>query len=213
MFGRPFTIKLFSRRDEVASENEEQLALLDNECLKFLYCDNFKWNPIHEGLDCKFEKGRTDDTVKALDEHQFEAVLELKKDMPVVLLVNLDFGAGLINGSQGFITGFEEHSWSRLPDSLGSHANHKEELISRFVDKAGRQRWPIVRFPDAGGREVTIYPHSMICELGDGGDLDRDYSLLSRTQIPLTAGWAITIHESQGMTLSNLEINLARAFE
>ena len=212
-FEQPFTIKLFPRLDDVALENEKQLALLDHECLEFLCFDHFKWNRDHKGLDSKNERGIYDHTLRALDEHQMEALLELKKDMPVVLLVNLDFSAGLINGSQGFITGFREHNSGIIPDSSGAHAKHKHHLIEKFIAKAGYPRWPIVRFPDAGGREVTIYPQCMITELGDGGDRDNEYSLLSRTQIPLTAGWAITIHKSQGMTLSQVEVNLARSFE
>ncbi|KAJ5064036.1 hypothetical protein J3E74DRAFT_309206, partial [Bipolaris maydis] len=40
-----------------------------------------------------------------------------------------------------------------------------------------------------------------------------DPSLLSRTQIPLIAGYAITVHKSQGMTLDRVIVNLRDAFE
>lgn len=33
-----------------------------------------------------------------------------------------------------------------------------------------------------------------------------------RTQIPLTAGWALTIHKSQGMTLEMAEIDVSMSF-
>ncbi|EPE04331.1 atp-dependent dna helicase pif1 [Ophiostoma piceae UAMH 11346] len=84
--------------------------------------------------------------------------------------------------------------------------------------------WPIVRFfadshgptDDAGHaappaffpHPVTIYPSCSVSELGVG----EPYSFLSRTQIPLAPGWAVTIHKSQGLTLDRVTVNLSRAF-
>lgn len=208
-------IKLFPRRDEVTSENETQLALIDNECLEFNCIDKFKWNPKHEALERLRERGTHERTLKALDEHAFDAKLELKKGMPVILLVNLDLKAGLINGSQGYLVGFEDHDTKKFPDLRGAHACRRERMVKRFVKHAYYHRWPIVRFPGAGGRQLTIYPYCMMDQLGDVDERDpKDYySLLSRTQIPLLAAWAITIHKSQGMTLDRAEVNLSRAFD
>ena len=36
---------------------------------------------------------------------------------------------------------------------------------------------------------------------------------LVRTQVPLKLAWALTVHKSQGMTLSRVEVQLANAFE
>jgi hypothetical protein len=37
----------------------------------------------------------------------------------------------------------------------------------------------------------------MVTELGDESGPNPDYTLLSRTQIPLMAAWAMTIHRAQ----------------
>lgn len=49
----------------------------------------------------------------------------------------------------------------------------------------------------------------MVNELGD----DEPYNLLSRTQIPLTAAWAMTVHKAQGMTFSRVIVDLKHTFE
>lgn len=46
-------------------------------------------------------------------------------------------------------------------------------------------------------------------ELGD----ESPHSLLSRTQIPLMAAWAMTTHKSQGMTLNRVVVDLSKSFE
>jgi ATP-dependent DNA helicase PIF1 len=67
--------------------------------------------------------------------------------------------------------------------------------------------WPRVRFHN--GKKRTIFPTCIVTSLGDR----EPYSLLSRTQIPLVAGWAMTVHKSQGMTMDRVIINLSKVFE
>lgn len=207
-------IKLFPTRGEVAEENETQLDLLDGHQLTFYSYDNFDWNPKHTELKSKSEPGTYEHSLKALDEHSLVDRLDMKIGMPVILLVNLDIDAGLINGSQGILVGFEHHDSAKLPDLLGSHTGARQRLTQHYIHNAETKEWPIVRFPDSGNQERTIYPRCMMNEMGDiGEDEDENqYSLLSRTQIPLAAAWAITIHKSQGMTLSRLQVDLSRAF-
>lgn len=40
-----------------------------------------------------------------------------------------------------------------------------------------------------------------------------DQKNATRTQVPLKLAWALTVHKSQGMTISRLEVNLEDAFD
>jgi ATP-dependent DNA helicase PIF1 len=159
--------------------------------------------------------------------------LQLKQSQRVVLLANIDPAAGLVNGAQGTIIDFkpyEEKDLPKAPDKRGEdgglrgdHAKYREGQIKTFGISNNRQAWPVVQF--LNGVTRTIFAECMPNELGT----EQPYCLLSRTQIPLTAGYAITIHKSQvgqdaethlpvltdyqGMTLERVTVDLARAFE
>ncbi|KID86137.1 ATP-dependent DNA helicase PIF1 [Metarhizium guizhouense ARSEF 977] len=55
----------------------------------------------------------------------------------------------------------------------------------------------------------TIYAECIVTSIGD----EKRYALVHRTQIPLMAAWAMTIHKSQGLTLDRVIVDLTRAFE
>lgn len=200
-------VKLFPTRDEVGRVNDAEMACLEGRSLKLDCLDNLFWNRGHVDLEKKFERGLYRHTLLALEEHRFEPILEMKKAMLVILLINLDFDAGLINGSQGVIVGFETCNDDSLPKQYGEYKARKKGLIREFVKRAVVCEWSIVQFQN--GEKRTIYAHCMMSELGDS----EPYSLLSRTQVPLVAAWAMTIHKSQGMTLSRVIIDLSRTFQ
>ena len=200
-------VRLFPTRAEVGQVNDAEMALLKGRSLKLNCLDNFFWNREHVDLENKSERGQSGHTLLALEEHRFEPVLEMKENMLVALLINLDFDAGLINGSQGLIVGFETHNDDSLPKQHGDYKARRQGLIREFVKRAVVCEWPIVQFQN--GVKRTIYAHCMMSELGDS----EPYSLLSRTQIPLVAAWAMTIHKSQGMTLSRVIVDLRRTFQ
>lgn len=83
--------------------------------------------------------------------------------MLVVLLHNLDIGAGLVNGSQGTIQGFEDYDPKKLPKALnnrdkrdgfttpgvqvlqGDHAVFRECQLREYANSMEYKAWPIVR--------------------------------------------------------------------
>lgn len=217
-------VKLFSTREEVRRINQENFNRLQTRKLTFICHDYFYWNEEHRNLQWKSQRSRHDDSLTALQEHRFDVRVDLKEGMLVILLVNLDLPNGLVNGSQGIITGFDPYDAAKLPkaessrrgtevitspvQSLGGeHAALKEEQIKKFIERAAEKAWPIVRFNNGVTR--TIYADCTVNELGDS----KPYSLLSRTQIPLTAAWAMSIHKSQGMTLNRVIVDLSKSFE
>lgn len=141
----------------------------------------------------------------SLRDHRYEREIRLKKGMLVVLLYNLDLGSGLVNGSQGTIQRFEDYDNEKMPKAAnsrrdamylgptlqGDYAAYRETRIKEFAKQMPFKAWPVVRF--LNGVERTIYAECTVNELGDKAP----HSLLSRTQIPLAAAWAMTTHKSQ----------------
>jgi ATP-dependent DNA helicase PIF1 len=143
--------------------------------------------------------------------------VQLKQNQRVVLQANLEPSAGLVNGAQGMIIEFQNFDEKALPraptkkgedgELRGDYAVYRQEQIKSFASANGCQPWPVVRFTN--GITRTIFADCTVNVLGN----DEPYCKLSRTQIPLTAGYAITVHKSQGMTLDRVIVDLARAFE
>lgn len=158
-----------------------------------------------------FFPSRTQLTISQKD-HRYDAYTELKEGMRVVLQSNLRPQSGLVNGAQGTIIAFEPFNPDRLPrkakdpDDMegtlrGPHAGYAQHQIKAFAKDNGHQPWPIVLFDN--GLKESIYADCAYSELGneevagENKQQEPDPSLLSRTQIPLIAGYAITVHKSQ----------------
>lgn len=233
-------IKLFARRDDVDRINNENISKLPSQAITYKCVDHFDWK-IHHRDDTSLEKNARpgdDGTLTALKEHRYEVYVHLKEDMRIVLQANLEPSMGLVNGSQGTIIGFEPFDDKRLPRKAenrseaaasgvaftrGAYARYFEEQIKIYGKENRRQPWPIVKFDN--GLTRTIFADCTASELGN----EEPFSLLSRTQIPLMAGYAITVHKSQvrsftslpdymltmhqGMTLERVIVDLSRAFE
>ena len=116
-----------------------------------------------------------------------EGRILLRKGAQVMLLRNLDVIAGLVNGARGVIVDFR---W-----------NHSDQ--SRHVGGQHSDEFPVVKF--LGGAEHVIEPAEYKLEQGSE-------TLASRWQVPLRLAWGITVHKSQGMTISLLQIDLGRMF-
>ena len=204
-------VRLFPRKAEVKAVNDEEIAKLPGLGLTYFCVDNFWRHPKHDTLRNKGKRcsGPMSHTLMDLKEHSLEPELVLKEGMLVILVPNWDLDSGLANGSQGTIVGFEKNDPKLFPEVPRDrkYAGRRNGLARVFVKQTAVKEWPIVQF--LNGKKRTIYPRCMMNELGDE---EEEYSLLSRTQIPLTAAWAMTVHKAQGMTLSRVVVDLRHSF-
>lgn len=206
--------QLLCTRNEVDPINKDKFdAITGFQKRQYRVLDGFDCRERHAHEFRRYFETQPDTTLKVHKNHQLELVVNLKETMQVMLQVNLDIRAGLVNGSQGVICGWEKIDLVRLPELTGEHSDVRQHFVRLFTIQhlklypdAEDQVWPVVKFNN--GQTRTIYPWCVANAVG----LDAPYSFLQRTQIPLVPGWAITVHKSQGMTLERVIVNLTSAF-
>lgn len=218
--------KLFCTRREVAQVNRENFDRLKTPKHEYSALDGFL---AHDKMLLElpqYTERFPDGTLVACRDQRLEPRVTLRGGMLVILQVNLDIKGGLVNGSQGIICGFETFCPDKLPkasskenESLppqqrfsGEHAKLRETQIHGFMAQQQRnpqmaKAWPRVLFHN--GQKRVIYASCVVNSVGN----EEPYSLLHRTQVPLIAGWAMSVHRSQGMTLDRVIVDLSHAFE
>ncbi|KAK2744860.1 ATP-dependent DNA helicase pif1 [Colletotrichum kahawae] len=220
--------ELYATRKEVETHNNKENQKNKNRARKYYCLDDF-CGP--ENSDGELPEEFIDYTVlnqmamapasqkplKCLDDHRYAMCSELKVDMPVILLANIDLGAGLCNGRQGKIIGFKPladmprepsgQNYKHDPDGF-IVARHRYDHMMKFItSEATPHEFPEVEFTN--GIRRIIGPDTTANNIGRTSP----YWLLSRTQIPLIPGWSMTIHKSQSLTLDRVTANLSKTFE
>jgi len=110
--------------------------------------------------------------------------LDLKRGAQCLLTKNMP-ELRLVNGSRGVVAGFEE-----------VHCDP-------YGVPAGKYLCPVVQFDS--GQRLAVQPASFF-QAGPGG-------AVVRIAWPLKLAWALTVHKSQGMSLSRAELMLSDAFD
>ena len=183
---------LFTRRGEVDSINATHLKKLTTE--KKTYSATTVFNPITQTLGLSKASLEVEAAVQALDKvAAYSVELTLAVGAQVMLLTNINPGAGLVNGSRGVVVGFERPSKESEEGDLSGG-----KLPTKHIDVL----FPVVRFK--GGKQLIQF-HDW--EL-------QEFPGVKRQQIPLKLAYAITIHKAQGATLDCALIDVGgRTFE
>jgi len=116
--------------------------------------------------------------------------LALCEGARVILTKNLRVEKGFVNGIMGIVRGF---IW-RAGADIATDQPHGVR-----VEFDGEKGQPSPDAPEERSRCVLIFPVTSYYDFE--GDECR------RTQFPLKLGWAITIHKSQGLTLSRAVVH------
>jgi ATP-dependent DNA helicase PIF1 len=143
----------------------------------------------------------------------FDQRVRLKTNTQVMLRYNLSTDMGLCNGTRGIVKGFVDVADPEAVKELGRSGVSTFGLgaATLMAHRFGTVL-PVVSFVIADESEpfVTVVgPQQVSGDDTYGGNR----SSFEITQIPLTHAWAITIHKSQGMTLTYVRMDLSRCFE
>jgi ATP-dependent DNA helicase PIF1 len=113
----------------------------------------------------------------------------------VLLLANLDTENGLCNGTRGVVTSFCDTRIDDVEVPSSGTAFVRANPILPVVDYVVR------------GKKITrvVFPHAWTTDTLEGAHAQV-------LQIPLKHSWAFTVHKSQGMTLSKVEVDLKAVF-
>lgn len=114
-----------------------------------------------------------------------------------LLLQNLSTSLSLVNGSRGIVVDFVDYPTPQQQTEQDEGAKGGTRKTVQY--------WPLVQFAE-GGEPRVMGPEMWKVE-------KHGHEIASRTQVPLTLAWALSVHKCQGMTLDRVDTNLSRAFD
>jgi len=214
-----FATELCAKLDTVAKANESGIRNLQGSSVLY-----------SELIETDDKSNRTN-----FEKIAAPAMLELKVGAQVMLTVNVDVEAGLVNGSRGVVIGFADQEGR----SLIAHRRHPD--LESFVDRGttttmtsekklvmvasdapitpvvlffnglirsiGYYTWFATQKAVIKDSEIILAPHTLWYD-----DLNSLCVTGVKHQVPLCLAYAITIHKSQGASLDYAIVDLNGTF-
>ncbi|KAF7367213.1 ATP-dependent DNA helicase PIF1 [Mycena sanguinolenta] len=192
--------RLFPLRVEVEACNRGRLEGLPGTEITYHAVDS-------AGFDVHNERLNKESADRLLDRLVAVPRISLKVGAQVMLIQNVVQGS-LVNGSTGVL---EEFLTTREALERGYQVSEPQQEMPKNLlplDDAvfsKNQPFPLVRFTN--GAYLLCAPLSFSVE-GFKGNCEAH-----RLQVPLILAWALSIHKSQGQTLTRVKVDLDRVFE
>ena len=198
--------RLYTHNKNVDIENESRLRELPDEPVIFKAVDEWKERMPPNTL------ASIKTNMKTLIAAELPDEIQLKIGAQVMLTRNKDLDShgvrGLVNGSRGVVERFDKDEMDN-PVPVVRFDNGRVENIAQVE---------AFRFnPEGGGGSSSSSSSGSLG--GDGGGAAAvkaalsGAGCLSRKQIPLKLAWAVTVHKSQGSTLTRAILDISSTFE
>lgn len=165
--------KILCKNIDVDNINQRELEKLNASVVNKYHKEVIIYDSRYESDDVKYICNAPD-------------TLNLAVGAQVMMLTNTYSGIGLINGSRGIVTSFNEND---LP--IVKFVNSEEELLIDY------HRWSIEKNEPYFVDDEVKYRTKIIGRI---------------RAIPLRLAWAITCHKSQGVSIDSAYIDLAGVF-
>ncbi|KAE9581145.1 hypothetical protein CGMCC3_g2895 [Colletotrichum fructicola] len=161
--------ELYALRKEVEMHNNKENQKNKNKARRYFCLDDFCGPKNSDGgyalpeefhdytvLNLTAMAPTSQRPLKCLDDHRYAMCSELKLDMPVILLANIDLGAGLCNSRQGKIIGFKpltempkqpsRQNYKHNPDGFEVAQHRYDHMMDFIASKATPREFPEVEF-------------------------------------------------------------------